>query len=109
MSAQTYPGWALVRDDDEGPDARLPRRRWRMLHNARPRRAPTGPMPRWIETPDDFVYWLAAYLTAAELHAYFCHLEAVARMSCDLELLRFARRYQHSHIADQFDDAREQM
>lgn len=109
MTAQAYPGWMLVRDDDEGPEARLPRQRWRMLHDTRPHMAPTGPMPRWIETPDDFVYWLAAYLTATELHAYFRDLEAAARRSCDLELLRFARRYRHSHVAYEFEDVREQM
>lgn len=91
------------------PAARLPRRRWRILHNTRPPMAPTGPMPRWIETPDDFVYWLAAYLTATELNVYFRDLETAAKTSCDLELLRFARRYRHSHIAYEFDDARDRM
>ena len=56
--AQSRPGWAIAPEDLQ--EAQLPRRRWRILHNAKPRMEPVGPMPNWIKTPEDFVRWLAS-------------------------------------------------
>jgi hypothetical protein len=102
--AQSRPGWAIASDDSL--EAQLPRRRWRILHNAKPRMEPAGPMPNWIKTPEDFVRWLASRLSLNELYNYFRDLEAIAKMSCDLELLRFARRYIASDLAREFADDR---
>ena len=65
-------------------------RRWRILEAVHP---PGDRVPIFIRTPEQFVEWLALRLRPAELRAYFRDLEAVARDTCDLELLRFARRY----------------
>ncbi|HEY3916866.1 MAG TPA: hypothetical protein VGL83_03695 [Stellaceae bacterium] len=108
-TAQTYPGWTIAQGDNHGADAQLPRRRWRILHNAKPPMGATGPAPGWIKTPDDFVHWLAVHLSVNELYTYFRDLEAIAKMSCDLELLRFARRYLHSNLTHEFADTREQI
>jgi hypothetical protein len=105
--AQARPGWAIVLDDSV--EAQLPRRRWRILHNAKPRMEPAGPMPNWIKTPEDFVRWLANRLSLNELYTYFRDLEAIAKMSCDLELLRFARRYLASDLAREFTDSGERL
>jgi hypothetical protein len=105
--AQPRPGWAIASDDSV--EAQLPRRRWRILHNAKPRMEPVGPMPNWIKTPEDFVRWLASRLSLNELYTYFRDLEAIAKMSCDLELLRFARRYLESDLAREFADDRERL
>ena len=80
----------------------MPRRRWRILHNAEPRIEPPSPTPNWIKTPEDFVCWLASRLSFNELYTYFRDLEVIAKMSCDLELLRFARRYLDSDLARKF-------
>lgn len=105
--AQTRPGWAIAPDDSVG--AQLPRRRWRILHNAKPRMDPVGPMPNWIKTPEDFVRWLASRLSLNELYTYFRDLEVIAKMSCDLELLRFARRYLQSDLTREFAEDRERL
>lgn len=88
---RTRLGWTMAPDDSIA--AQLPRRRWRILHIARPRTRSFGPVPSWIKTPEDFVRWLASMLSLNELYTYFRDIEAIAKMSCDLELLRFARRY----------------
>jgi hypothetical protein len=92
------PGWAIPPDLDPS-EAHLPRRRWRILHSAKPRTDPAGPLPNWVKTPEDFVRWLATQLDVNELHTYFRDLEAIAKMSCDLELLRFARKYLHGDVS----------
>jgi hypothetical protein len=68
-------------------------RRWRILQNAQPVFEPTEAVPAWIRTPEQFVDWLSLRVGPRELRAYFHDLEEIARQSCDLELLRFARRY----------------
>jgi hypothetical protein len=105
--AQMRPGWTLAPDDSV--EAQLPRRRWRILHNAKPRIEPPSPTPNWIKTPEDFVRWLASRLSLNELYTYFRDLEAIAKMSCDLELLRFARRYLESDLAREFAEKRERI
>lgn len=90
--AQPRPGWTMPPDCDS-IEAHLPRRRWRILHAAKPGMEPLAPMPNWVRTPEDFVRWLASRLSLNDLFAYFRNLEAIAKLSCDLELLRFARRY----------------
>ncbi len=105
--ARMRPGWAIPPNDSG--QAQLPRRRWRILQNAKPRMDPMGPMPNWIKTPEDFVRWLASRLSLNELYTYFRDLEAIAKMSCDLELLRFARRYLASNLAHEFVDEHERL
>jgi len=68
-------------------------RRWRILQNARPLLRTAEPIPPWIHTPEQFIDWLAVRLAPTELREYFRDIEDIARQSCDLELLRFARRY----------------
>ena len=105
--AQTRPGWTMAPDDSI--EAQLPRRRWRILQIARPRTHSFGPMPSWIKTPDDFVRWLAGKLSLNELYTYFRDIEAIAKISCDLELLRFARRYLQSDLTRAFAKDRERI
>jgi hypothetical protein len=90
--ARTRPGW------DRLPTANpvetlIGQRRWRILQNAQPLYTPTEPVPSWIRMPEQFVEWLAIRLTPTELRGYFHDLEQIARQSCDLEMLRFAKRY----------------
>ncbi len=94
--AQMRPGWTIT--DTDPMDAQLPRRRWRILHAAKPRTEPMGPFPAWIKTPEEFVRWLATKISTNELYIYFRDLEAIAKMSCDLELLRFSRQYLHGDL-----------
>ncbi len=84
------PGWAVAADQ-ENAQGQMARRRWRILQAATPRVEPAVPVPAWVKAPEDFVRWLASRLTVNQLNTYFGDLEAIARMSCDLELLRFAR------------------
>jgi hypothetical protein len=86
------PGW------DRQPSAGavetlIGQRRWRILQNAQPLFEPAEAVPHWIRTPEQFVDWLSLRVGPVELRAYFHDLEEIARQSCDLELLRFARRY----------------
>ena len=106
-AGQMRPGWTIAPGDSA--EAQLPRRRWRILHSAKPRIEPAAPVPQWIKTPEDFVRWLASLLSLNELYAYFRDLEAIAKMCCDLELLRFARRYLASNLAQEFADVRERL
>ena len=91
-AAPGRPGWD--RQTSASPAATLiGQRRWRILQNAQPLFQPAEPVPPWIHTPEQFVDWLAVRLAPTELREYFRDLEDIARQSCDLELLRFARRY----------------
>lgn len=91
--SRVRPGWE--RQDEAGrPQADLSRRRWRILHGARPPSALLEPAPPWVHTPDQFVEWLSLSLAAPDLRRYFAEIEIIARRSCDLELLRFSRHYQ---------------
>ena len=86
------PGW------DRQPslaaaDTLIAQRRWRILRTAQPLFEPAEAVPNWIRTPEQFVDWLSLRVGPRELRAYFHDLEEIARQSCDLELLRFARRY----------------
>ena len=49
--------------------------------------------PGWVLEPD-LVGWLIGRLTPQGLRSYFQELELIAKQTCDLELLRLARRYQ---------------
>jgi hypothetical protein len=50
-------------------------------------------VPQWVRTPDQFIDWLSARLTAAAMRTYLADLELIAKQTCDLELLRLARSY----------------
>jgi hypothetical protein len=86
------PGWALE-PDLEPSDELLRLRRWRILRSHMPNDGTPVALPSWVQTPEQFVGWLATRLTAADLRAYFRELEDVAKRTYDLEMLRFARRY----------------
>ncbi len=85
-------GWTLESDLDPIDD-QLRRRRWRILRVALPRGHGLEPVPAWINTPEQFVGWLLGSLSPAVLRNYFEDLEEIAKQTCDLELLRFARKY----------------
>jgi hypothetical protein len=88
----SFPGWTLERGLDR-VDEHLSRRRWRILELVLPYGHGLGPMPAWVKSPDQFVYWISAALSLQNLQNYLCDLETVAKQTCDLELLRLARRY----------------
>jgi hypothetical protein len=90
---RSRPGWERHAETSRS-HAELSGRRWRILHGARPASALLEPAPPWVHNPEQFVEWLSLRLGPAELRRYFCELESIARRSCDLELLRFSRRYQ---------------
>ena len=91
-SARVRPGWD--RQPSASPvETLIGQRRWRILQNAQPLFTPVEPLPLWIKRPEQFVDWLSVRLSPSELRDYFRDLEAIARQNCDLELLRFARRY----------------
>ena len=90
--ARPRPGWDRVASASR-IETLIGQRRWRILINAQPPFYPAEPVPVWIKTPEQFVDWLSIRLTPSELRTYFVDLEVIARQSCDLELLRFARRY----------------
>jgi hypothetical protein len=86
------PGWDRV--PSESPTATfIGQRRWRILQHAQPLYPSGEPVPPWIRTPEQFIDWLSVRVAPDDLRAYFRDLEDIARQSCDLELLRFARRY----------------
>jgi len=85
-------GWTLERGLDPF-DEQLRRRRWRILQVVLPYGHSLGPQPPWVQSPDQFIYWIAAALSPQDLQHYLQDLEAVAKQTCDLELLRLARRY----------------
>jgi hypothetical protein len=72
---------------------RLAERRWRILRMLVPAGCEIDPLPLWLETPEQFVRWLSARLSRNAGRAYFLDLERVAKQTCDLELLRLARRH----------------
>jgi hypothetical protein len=49
-----------------------------------------------VRTPEQFVGWMSCRIDTTRLRAYFHEIQAVAKQTCDLELLRFARK----HLAD---------
>lgn len=90
--AQVRPGWAL--EPDLHPvDEHLRRRRWRVLRAALPPGRSLDPLPVWVTSPDEFIDWLMSRLSLTAVRGYFDHLELIARQTCDLELLRFARHH----------------
>ncbi|MBU6507962.1 MAG: hypothetical protein KGI92_07465 [Alphaproteobacteria bacterium] len=91
--AQSRPGWVLEADLDP-VDEQLRRRRWRILRAVLPIGQGLDPLPTWVKTPEQFVGWLIGRLSPAGLRTYFEDLEEIAKQTCDLELLRLARRYQ---------------
>jgi len=92
LKVRVRPGWD--RQTQFGlVDGQIVRRRWRILQSAGPEAASFAPMPPWVHTPDQFVEWLFLRLAAGEMRQYFPDLALIARRSCDLELLRFARHH----------------
>ena len=85
-------GWTLESDLDP-VDEQLRRRRWRILRVALPQGHGLDPVPARIATPEQFVGWLVSRLSAQALMNYFEDLEEIAKQTCDLELLRLARKY----------------
>lgn len=86
------PGWDR-QPSISAVDTLIGQRRWRILQTAQPPFEPTEAVPNWIRTPEQYVDWLSLRVGPRELHTYFHDIEAIARQSYDLELLRFARRY----------------
>jgi hypothetical protein len=85
-------GWTLETDLDPS-DEQLRRRRWRILRVALPHGHGVDPVPPRITTPEQFIGWLIGRLSAQSLMDYFEDLEEIAKQTCDLELLRLARKY----------------
>jgi len=91
---QSRPGWTLEPDLDPIDDQlRRRRRRWRILRVALPYGHGLDPLPAWVKTPEQFIGWLIGRLTPQALKNYFEDLEEIAKQTCDLELLRLARKY----------------
>jgi hypothetical protein len=89
-------GWSL--DSDLDPrDERLRRRRWRILRVALPHGHGLEPLPIWIRTPEQFIGWLLGRLSPQALKNYFEDVEEIAKQTCDLELLRLARKARRSN------------
>src|ERR1700760_3299326 len=74
-------------------DEQLRRRRWRILQVVLPPGHGLGPQPPWVQSPDQFIYWIAAALSPEDLQHYLQDVEAVAKQTYDLELFRLTRRY----------------
>jgi len=91
--AQSRPGWVLEADPDP-VDEQLRHRRWRILRAVLPIGHGLDPLPTWVKTLEQFVGWLIGRLNPAGLRTYFEDLEEISKQTCDLELLRLARRYQ---------------
>jgi hypothetical protein len=75
------------------PCTLLQERRWRILRAVLPRDHAVDPLPTWVRTPEQFVACLVERVGLAGRAAYFADLEEVAKQTCDLELLRLARKY----------------
>lgn len=90
--AQIRPGWALEPDLDP-VNEQVRRRRWRVLRAALPPGRGLDELPGWVKTPDQFIDWLMSRLSPAAVRSYFDDLELIAKQTCDLEMLRFARHY----------------
>lgn len=82
----------IVEPDVNSVDEQLRQRRWRILRAVLPISHGLGPLPIWVKTPEQFTGWLIGRLNPAGLRAYFRDLEEIAKQTCDLELLRLARR-----------------
>jgi hypothetical protein len=81
-------------EPDHGRTCTLLReRRWRILRAVLPRGHRVDPLPTWVRTPEQFAACLVERESFAVRAAYFADLEEVARQTCDLELLRLARKY----------------
>jgi hypothetical protein len=88
--ARSRPGWAL--DPGLGPVEELVRRRrWRVLRAALPQGRGLDRTPSWVTTPEEFIDWLIGELSPNAVRGYFQDIELIAKQTCDLELLRFAR------------------
>jgi hypothetical protein len=83
----------MPRPQADDIERRLAERRWRILRMIVPSGCKIDPLPLWLETPEQFVRWLTARLEPLANRAYFGDLERIAKQTCDLELLRLARRY----------------
>src|ERR1700722_16112954 len=92
MKARVWPGWDREIDAVRS-DSPLSGRRWRILQAVRPSATLLVAVPPWIHNPDQYIEWLALQLRPPQLVVYFRDLETIARRSCDLELLRLARRH----------------
>ena len=95
QAAFSRPGWTSEADTDSG-NALLSQRRWRIMESLLPFDSALNPLPAWVRTPEQFVGWMSCRTDIASLRAYFHEIQAVAKQTCDLELLRFARK----HLAD---------
>ena len=91
-SAQIRPGWELEPDLDP-VNERVRRRRWRVLRAALPPGPGLAQLPDWVKSPDQFIDWMTSVLSPRAFRAYLDDLELIARQTCDLELLRFARHH----------------
>lgn len=90
--AQSREGWTLAAGL-EPANERIRHRRWRILRAVLPQSPGLGPVPAWIATPEHFIGWLVSRLAPAALQDYVEDLEEIAKQTCDLELLRLARKY----------------
>ena len=75
----------------DGVGQHIELRRWRILRAALPDRHVLSKRPLWVETPEEFLWWLAAELEQQALRTYLKDLELIAKQTCDLVLLRLAR------------------
>ncbi|MGA2088770.1 MAG: hypothetical protein ABSG66_07615 [Stellaceae bacterium] len=91
-AAFSRPGWASEADTDSG-DTLMRHRRWRIMESLLPFDSTLDPLPAWVRTPEQFVGWMSCRIDTAGLKSYFREIQAVAKQTCDLELLRFARKY----------------
>ncbi len=92
VEAPCRDGWTLEADLDP-IDEQLCRRRWRILRVALPHGLGLEPVAAWVATPEQFIGWLIGQLTPQTLRNYFEDLEEIDKQTCDLELLRLARKY----------------
>jgi len=91
-AAFSRPGWVSEANTDSG-DMLMRHRRWRIMESLLPFDSTLDPLPAWVRTPEQFVGWMSCRIDTAGLKAYFREIQAVAKQTCDLELLRFARKY----------------
>ena len=92
--ALARPGWTPVSNmaaEDTG--SVLSQRRWRIMLSALPFDSALDPLPAWVRTPDQFVGWLSCRIDQPGLRGYFLEIQTIAKQTCDLELLRFAKKY----------------
>jgi hypothetical protein len=88
--ARRRPDRAIAPDRDAVGE-RMRQRRWRILRAALPPGHGIDPLPLWVQTPQQFVDWVAGRLTPGGMRFYRAELEELARQTCDLELFRLAR------------------